>query len=237
MYSVILEINDAANNSEYVRRFVMFDPDSSITVENSQLPNRFRATTARNETNYKWQSEYTTGGATIRFTWDGYFRNIFHDDNLLLNAVKAYPPQLDDDGTRGFGYKHIGVNLDDNEGHRTTSVIQNDHSIVKYEFFYANDNNGGNDFPSSVPETQWMSLPFDRDTNKTIQRSDIRDGTTVGFWIRASDVMGNRLVKQTTVSFDMSPPTEEGGNPTLPIPIEITNNIENGTFPFGSRFV
>jgi hypothetical protein len=36
VYSCILEINDRANNSEYVRRIVIYDDTSEVTVNTSQ---------------------------------------------------------------------------------------------------------------------------------------------------------------------------------------------------------
>ncbi|OWF45417.1 Fibroblast growth factor receptor [Mizuhopecten yessoensis] len=227
MYSLILETRDVANNSIYVRRFVLYDPVSAISVSNNH---RLFVSSAEADTGHNWQSWYgnATGGRTyIDITWKDYFLNKLHEDNYFLNSISPYPDQLDDGGRRGEGYKKILPQFEDNEGERQTAKIPNARGIVRFDTVtnYAND--GGSSLAN--PPSSWRTLDGIKDGDtEYFDRGAIGDGSTAKVWVRAYDAMGNTKIESTLVHFDMSQPD------VLTEP-SIQTNIENGTFPFSSR--
>ena len=78
MYSVILEAGDLANNTKFVRRLVLYDPNPKITFDPKH--NLF-VETASAAANYTYQNN---ASADIVVTWDRHFRNALHEDNALL---------------------------------------------------------------------------------------------------------------------------------------------------------
>ncbi|XP_025084230.1 uncharacterized protein LOC112558165 [Pomacea canaliculata] len=63
MYSVILEAADLGNNTKYVRRLCLFDPDSQITVDSQQ---RLYVQAANQQTNYTY---INNASAPLVVTW------------------------------------------------------------------------------------------------------------------------------------------------------------------------
>jgi hypothetical protein len=48
---------------------------------------------AQKETHYQWQSniqDVRCNGPSINLAWKGHFRNTFHEDNKLLNAINSF---------------------------------------------------------------------------------------------------------------------------------------------------
>ncbi|CAG2241605.1 unnamed protein product [Mytilus edulis] len=112
VYSVILEINDRANNSEYVRRIAIYDNTSQIdTSETNQL----FVSSALSATDYKWQILYAK-------------------DNIT--QIKYEARLSDPENPHRHEYKRILAEFDDNEGARTKSAIPNVHAIVKFEIIH-----------------------------------------------------------------------------------------------------
>lgn len=83
MYSVILEAADLANNTKYVRRLCLFDPDSQITVDSQQ---RLYVQAANQQTNYTY---INNASAPLVVTWHRYFRNALHEDEALLGRLPS----------------------------------------------------------------------------------------------------------------------------------------------------
>lgn len=81
MYSYILNVIDRANNTQYARSLVLYDPMSSITTYDTSP---MIATSAAEETNYKWQNNLTN---PISVSWKSHFRNDFLESNKLLNKA------------------------------------------------------------------------------------------------------------------------------------------------------
>jgi len=224
MYSIILEVNDRANNSIYVRRFALFDPQSQITIDQDD---NLYSNSSSFDTSYLWQTVVgngTNGNTDVHIVWRNHFANKFHKDNFLLNEVLTYPPQLDDGGRRGQGYKHIS--LDDNEGKRSKTAISNTNGITKYEIVAKKDNDGGRTF-KNTPESGWKELSAITE-NVVLSIPGIEDGNSAKVFVRATDAMGNTKVDSTLVHFDSS-------NPIIAEPAKIENNVANGKFPFSSR--
>ncbi|XP_062612374.1 uncharacterized protein LOC134274137 [Saccostrea cucullata] len=209
MYSFILNVIDRANNVQYARTLVLYDPTSNITL--SKLP--FMARSAEAETNFQWQNNLDKD---IIMSWKGHFQNKFHEDNKLLNPVAQYKNFNNDANIE----KQVPNQLDDNSGKRTLKEIRNVHGIVKFEYFYRHGNQG-----ERTPQF-WYKV---NDTFSETQAFNIerKDGDTINFWVKATDIMGNTKVDLTKISFDSSPP--ESLNPSGVI---FTRNVKNATYPF-----
>lgn len=227
MYSLILEIRDFANNTIYTRRFALYDPDSSISVSDAH---QLAVTSARADTGYRWQSFYgnsTNEGTTIDISWKDFFVNSVHENNYLLNKILEYPPQLDDGGRRGEGYKKILDEYEDKSGDRSTSAIPNSRGIVRFDI--VSDYAGDGASSLVTPPSNWQTISGPQDDGTQYFNKDvISDGSTVKVWVRAHDAMGNTRIESTVVSFDQSDPEITRGP-------QIQTNIVNGTFPFSSR--
>ncbi|KAK3600798.1 hypothetical protein CHS0354_020475 [Potamilus streckersoni] len=95
MYSVLLQSTDMANNSKIVRRLVLYDSVSNISLSVEDDKALF-VSSAVNETGYIWQT--SKNGTKTEFTaqWTNHFFNKFISDGKLLNKVSAYPIQFQD---------------------------------------------------------------------------------------------------------------------------------------------
>ena len=128
VYSIILEVTDHANNSEYVRRFVIYDPSSNITtLEPMKLVNAYDDT-------FEWQRWNEEGYTDIVFSWENHFINQLHHIGGYLNKINDYPPQLKDEQLEEEGNifkKDINKYLVDPKSNRTQDEIANKKGIVK----------------------------------------------------------------------------------------------------------
>ncbi|XP_062611710.1 uncharacterized protein LOC134273528 [Saccostrea cucullata] len=212
MYSFILNVIDNANNTQYARTLVLYDPSSSVTLSTSP----FIATSAEPETNYMWQNNLKNN---ITVSWKGRFENKFHDTNKLLNQVSHY---------QHFDHmikyeKHVPQQLDDKTGNRTLERIPNIRGIVKFDYFYRNGNQG-----NRTP-TSWVPVGNISSESQTFFM-DRQDGNAINFWVRATDVMGNEKVDMTKIFFDSTPPNELADSD-----VRFTLNIKSPTYAFSSR--
>ncbi|XP_061168936.1 uncharacterized protein LOC133178201 [Saccostrea echinata] len=212
MYSFILNVIDNANNTQYARTLVLYDPSSNITLSTSP----FFATSAEPETNYKWQNNLENN---ITMSWKGHFENKFHHENKLLNQVARY--QHFDHMTKYE--KQVPQKLDDNTGNRTLQSIQNIRGIVKFEYFFTNGNS------DRAPE-KWSPVTDMFSESQTFFK-ERKDGDAINFWVRATDVMGNEKVDLTKIFFDSTPPVKLEDSD-----VKITLNIKSATYAFSSRF-
>ncbi|XP_070177847.1 uncharacterized protein [Littorina saxatilis] len=201
MYSVILELGDVANNTRYVRRLVLYDPNPVITADPVHA---FFVTSASMAANYTFQNNIS---APITVTWERHFRNAFHEDNNLLGQVRAYPPELRDLTVKNkYIFRKVilrNTSDDDNEGSRTVKEIPNRRGIVNFKIQDTTDTDGGKNQPAT-PTGIWTDL--DLRTNYTV-RHNPSDKQTVTIWVQATDAMGTELVERRQVSFDSSAPT------------------------------
>ncbi|CAG2200188.1 unnamed protein product [Mytilus edulis] len=134
VYSCILEVSDNANNTQYARRFVIFDRTSQVTTRKN---NPLYCSSASKAANFTWQTNVDdgTGNTIIDITWKDHFVNLEHEKGHFLSRIAIYQPRLDDGGRR-VNYKKILPIFDDNEGLRTRNAIPNVNSIVLFEFAY-----------------------------------------------------------------------------------------------------
>ena len=132
-YSLILEATDAANNSVYVRRFVIYDPTSNIDVTSTLM----KSLNANSNASYQWQT-WTDGQATsVPYTWEGHFINSDHVNGGYLNRILDYPPQLNDPnipGQENVFKKYISTSLSDPTSTRTQDPIPNVNGITRQVF-------------------------------------------------------------------------------------------------------
>jgi hypothetical protein len=216
VYSAILEVNDQANNSKYARRLAIFDSTSQITMSNTS---RLYASSASQDTNYSWIT--TLENELMTVLWKNHFVNEVHEKGHFLAKVLDYTPRLSD-GVNKNDYKIILSGFDDNDGVRNKSTIHNINSIVRFETRHGKPS-------SAIPTAGWVHVnPLRESYNFTLKGIQFVDGDSHQFWVRAYDIMGNRQVDSTVVHFDTSKPTI--------YPPEIKLNIDNGKFPFSSRY-
>ena len=225
MYSVLVEIADKANNTNYARRLVLYDPSSSISINQTQ-DSQMYVKSAVSETGYKWQSntQDTIGiGHPIIVNWENHFENHVHSQGNLLNKVQPFQSV---DYPEFFRTISVNSSLDDHEGKRTIDQTKNVLGIVKAEFAFMRDKDGGKTLteqPTSwTPVTQFIN----QEQSMTISRAD---GDTVRIWVKVTDVLNNTAIDTTDVHIDSSPPETFGDN-------NFQRNIKNGTYPFMSRY-
>lgn len=224
MYSVLVEIADKANNTKYSRRLVLYDPNSEITISNS-TDRKLYATSAVRETGYNWQSNTQDSnghGPPLTISWKNHFENKVHTQRYLLNKVKPFPNLAYPDFFRTINVSNV---LDDHEGKRTTAPVSNTLGIVKAEFVYKKDKNGGRTLPE-FPTSGWVQVADFLTQSQSINVSRA-DGDTVRVWVRVTDCLENTVIDTTDVNIDSSPP-KVGVK-------DLQRNIINGTFPFSSR--
>ncbi|XP_052246347.1 uncharacterized protein LOC127855048 [Dreissena polymorpha] len=198
MYSVLVEVRDFSNNSRIVRRFVMFDATSSVSLNNKTT--KLYVSSAVEETGYAWQSPATTGNqVTVSVAWHNYFVNHVHEDGLFLGEIETFPIQfkeIEDDGVL-FSRKFVPDVLDDNSEPRTRKAISNCHGIVKYEIFWQAT------IDATEPTSGWQTIPLNESYSA---KQALGDGDQLRVWIRATDIIGNTKADSTVIKIDGTPP-------------------------------
>ena len=212
MFSFILNVIDNANNTQYARTLVLYDPLSTVTL--TSMP--FVATSAEPETEYRWQKSLND---SITISWTGRFQNEFHHDNKLLNPVARY---MHYDFLSKYE-KQVPLELDDRTGKRNLHGIPNVFGIVKFEYFFRNSNQG-----NSTP-TSWKPISRSLSESQTFN-IERRDGDTINFWIKASDILGNEKIDMTQLSFDSSPPPKLKSQDVV-----FRMNVKTNIYNFSSR--
>ena len=209
MYSFILEASDLANNSLFIRRLCFYDPSSEITLHTEAL----KVDSARGFGKDVWVSNISS---PLVVSWDGHFVNKIHEDNKLLNSVKAYPQQLED------GLKKIKD--DDHYGVRTVSAIANSRGIVKFEVAHAKDSNGGKG--QKEPKSGWKTLSA-LTPSTTVNPDTPSKGDTITIWVRATDITGRTKTDKIKVHFDDTKPNAKNA-------VTFERNVA-AFYPFGSK--
>ncbi|XP_052682288.1 uncharacterized protein LOC128162907 [Crassostrea angulata] len=192
VYSWILEINDRANNSAYVRRFVIYDSISSVTSDESHP---FYATSGNSIVNYEWQN---SNPKTFSFSWKKHFLNKIHEDGNFLARIRLFPDSLSDGGDRN-GYKNIPDKYDDTEGTRSRDAIPNERGIIKYDVAY----NIGKD-QSSPPTYQYRN--HNSTSIEISETQNLQDGNSFTIWVKAYDILGNTKEERFILHYDSSRP-------------------------------
>lgn len=214
MYSYILNVMDTANNTEFARSLVLYDPDSTITLANNS--SSFAVASGVKETNYTWQDNLDK---SINAVWKGHFRNKFHEENKLLIPVSTYMNY----DFYTMKARYVLPLLDDMDGNRTLKGIKNVHGIVRFEYAYRNANQG-TDNPSV-----WSAVGDIFSETQTFNLSR-RDGDGINIWIKATDIMGNTKIDRTQIYFDSTPPRS-----LIETDVLFTRNTNISKYPFSSR--
>ncbi|KAL5006959.1 hypothetical protein ScPMuIL_015765 [Solemya velum] len=216
MYSIVLEASDMANNTVYARRVVLYDPDSSITI-NTDDNSLIRVLTAYN-VGSTWQ-ECVMGGrpTSISVSWHNHFANKVHEDGKLLNKVRAYPFLPFDDNMRGA--KSVPDKFDDHEGKRTIDEIRNVHGITEFKVAVKSENFG------TVPTYGWSSVDLKESYDVSRKVEGCRP---VKIWIKAHDIVGNEKVDSIIVKFDNTAPSIFNDS------FEMNRNVNGSKYPFQS---
>ena len=215
MYSVILEVGDAANNTRYCRRLVLYDNVSSVSTNEDH---RLFVGSAAPETSYRWQSSLHKD---VVVNWTGHFENRLHAEKKLLNPVDTFK-RLD------FGnnmIKKVDNIFEDFEGRRSLKPIPNAHGITRFEYVFQSVNGSAKD-KDLFPSKQYINVNGTVTETQTFNHYR-RDGDTFRIWIRATDAMGNTKVDASDVHFDSSPPTLSR--------VSFVKNVNSSKFPFSSR--
>ncbi|XP_052799140.1 uncharacterized protein LOC128230732 [Mya arenaria] len=192
MYSILMEVRDNANNSIIARRFALYDPDSTVTTNPSNLLG-VHITTATPETGYKWQSKTNT----VRVDWTNFFMNKLHHNGRLLNRIKKFPTQFSDMekiGVRNVA-KFVFDSYDDTEGARTKERIPNVLGIVKFEYALQTH--------QSEEQFIWNNANLQQSISLNIF---VDNGDSVTVRVRAYDILNRTLEEQTTIHIDSTPP-------------------------------
>ena len=212
VYSWILEVNDRANNSRYLRRFVIYDPSSTVTSDSTH---RFYATSGNAASDFKWQ---INNPQTVSFTWKNHFLNELHESGNFLARIRLFPASLYD----GFrtGYKNIPDQFDDTEGKRSRDAIPNERGIIKYDIAYALGRN------QLTPQTyQYIGR---KNTSIVISPSQqLQDGNSLTLWVKAYDILDNTKEERYILHYDSTGPTLYSH--------ELTTNVGSELMDFSSR--
>ena len=146
VYSVVLQVTDKANNSEFARQIVIYDPNSTIT--NSSETN-FYVPSAEKESNYLWQSRCRT----VQVSWRDYFENSFQVANHFLLPVEDFPTHFrggDVEEVKDEIVKKVTRFYDDHDGKRTVSGVTHANGITEFELLYSYISYSSPDIGTSV---------------------------------------------------------------------------------------
>nr|XP_022304679.1 uncharacterized protein LOC111111817 [Crassostrea virginica] len=192
VYSWILEVNDKANNSAYVRRFVIYDPSSTVKSDSTHP---LYATSGNAESDFKWQ---ISNPVTVSFSWNDHFLNELHENGNFLARIQRFPVSLNDVGVR-LGYKNIPDQYDDTEGTRTRDAIPNKRGIIKYDIAYA--------FCKDQLTPQNYQYIGRNNTSIDISLSQqLQDGNSLTLWVKAYDILGNTKEERHVLHYDSTQP-------------------------------
>ncbi|XP_060598180.1 uncharacterized protein LOC132751968 isoform X3 [Ruditapes philippinarum] len=220
MYSILLEVRDIANNSRIARRFVLYDKESDVEL-NQKSPNGLHVSSAENHTGFKWQSAGSEGEITdIVVNWTGYFMNKAHEEGHYNNEIQTFKPQFEDLEDDGILYtrKFVNASLDDMEGERTRDPIANIHGIVKFEYQYTRD------IGSQIPGAVWTKVEPISET--TTIREQMSSGDQLKIRVRAYDVLGNTKMDSTIVTTDFTKPITSSADDNTTTHIVQNTNVK-----------
>ncbi|XP_053381645.1 uncharacterized protein LOC123528459 [Mercenaria mercenaria] len=176
LYSVNLEVKDAADNVRQARRFVLYDSTTNIT---SRPDKPFTVSSASMASNYTWQTHHND----ICLNWTDHFYNQFYMDNLLLGKINSAAHGL----ITGIYEQQTGL--------LPVNGTSNVHGIVQYKFSWSLD---GVISPIIVVPKLLDQL--------YCHSLHLKDGQTYILNIEAIDIVNNTLSENRTVFIDRSVP-------------------------------
>jgi len=122
--------------------------------------------------------------------------------------------------------RFVAASMDDKEGNRTLSPINNYHGIVKFEVAW--DQSVSN----TTPNAGWETIAPLEETVKTTKH--MVDGDRLRVWVQATDVMGNTKVDSTVMKIDGSPPYISDSNSS---DHGLGLNVHGGNYNHSSRYI
>ncbi|XP_070581764.1 uncharacterized protein [Ptychodera flava] len=180
VYAIILTVYDRAKNFAKVRRFVMFDDFSAISIDVT------KSIKAKEEVYNKGVYWVNPSKSKTLLSWDGHFCNPFHRDELLLNGIAEL--------------KELPRVYDEITGQPPTSrsreAIHNADGIVRFQIYYA---------LSDWTELQNWTDIRDVETEFSIPIPDSKSEFMM-VWLRAYDVMNHTKEDSVILYFDKTPP-------------------------------
>lgn len=133
VFAMILEASDRANNSDYVSRYVVYDPSSTIEIQTGD--DDIKALSGSKNASFKWQvlTSSSQSSLNLEFSWRGHFINRLHHEGGFLNNIESYTPQLRDINTGDNKFpKTVNVKYNVVGGNGLTgSLIPNELGITK----------------------------------------------------------------------------------------------------------
>ncbi|XP_048244011.1 uncharacterized protein LOC124122676 isoform X1 [Haliotis rufescens] len=193
MYSFVLEAVDKANNSVYMRRFALYDKESEVTTDPNQA---LYISSAVQDQGFQWM---TDASKPLVINWQNHFLNYVHESGKFLNNILPFKVKVVENPPI---YKEVTYENDDHDGRRTTAAISNVRGIVRFEWTHAVNKTGGS---TQATPPNWDEIPG---LNTTMQKGldNVTSGSTVTVWIRARDVVDNKKVDFTRVTYDLTEP-------------------------------
>ncbi|XP_067648778.1 uncharacterized protein [Haliotis asinina] len=193
MYSFVLEAVDKANNSVYMRRFALCDKESSVTTDPDHV---LYIPSALQDHGYQWITDVSK---PLVITWQNHFRNYVHETGKYLNKILPLKKQIVKDPPI---YKQVIAVNDDKYERRTTAAIPNLRGIVRFQWTHAVNRTGG-----TIQQTppNWNDIPG-LNTTLHLPPENVTSGSTVTLWIRAWDILDNKKVDSTSVTYDFTKP-------------------------------
>ncbi|XP_022304673.1 uncharacterized protein LOC111111813 [Crassostrea virginica] len=211
VYSCILEVNDNANNSVYVRRFVIYDSSSTVTSDSSHP---LYATSGNATSDFKWQ---INNPQRVSFSWENHFLNELHESGNFLARIRNVPASFYDEFRDGF--KSIPDQYDDTEGKRSRDAIPNKRGIIKYDIAYALGRK------QLTPKT----FQYTDRTNAFIHinlSQQLQDGNSMTLWVKAYDILENTKTERIILHYDSTKPKVSS--------MELQTNVGLGPMNFTS---
>ncbi|XP_071102354.1 uncharacterized protein [Haliotis cracherodii] len=193
MYSFILQAVDKANNSEYMRRFALYDKESTVTTDPNHAMN---ISYVVRDQGFQWMTDTSK---PLLVNWENRFLNYHHESGKFLNKILPFKVQIVEDPPI---YKQVINTNDDHHGERTVDAILNVRGIVKFEWTHDVNKTGGRrqDTPPN-----WSDVSGLKSTMQ-FQPEGVTSGSTVTVWIRARDILDNKKVDSTSVTYDFTKP-------------------------------
>ncbi|XP_070581753.1 uncharacterized protein [Ptychodera flava] len=180
VYAIIMRVYDTAKNSAKVRRFVMFDDISAISID---VTKPIKSDQAVHNKGVLWVNP----SIQQTLSWDGHFYNSFYRDEHLLNGIEEHEPwpRLYDEVT---GQPPTS---------RSREAIPNSEGIVFFQIDYAMSSSG-----RTEPQN-WTDIG-DK-TEVPVPPLDL-DDKFVMVWLKAHDVMGHTKFDNVVFYFDSTHP-------------------------------
>nr|XP_034310481.1 uncharacterized protein LOC105321794 [Crassostrea gigas] len=204
VFAMILEASDSANNSDYVSRYVVYDPSSTIEIQTGDAD--IKALSGSKNASFKWQvlSSSSQSGLNLEFSWRGHFINRLHHEGGFLNTIESYSPQLQDSNTGDNKFPKT-VNVKYNivgENGLTGSLIPNELGITKFQTYLDETGQQKVDIYTGV---SWVDQNIKTTASFPLAKT-VSEGDFVTLWVKAEDKIGNVKLSSLPLGFDSSKP-------------------------------